>query len=258
MKKIIVGTVKEKEQLTQNIFKLTIHAPKIAQAAIAGQFVNIYPKDKSTLLPRPISICNTNGTDTVNLVIAVVGKGTAEFSSYDTTDKIYISTPLGNGFDIEKASTAKNVAVVGGGVGVPPMLVLAKELSKKANVTAFLGYRTDTFLVDEFKAFCKEVHIATDDGSVGLKGNVVQLIKENPLFEYYFSCGPKPMLKALSEYLTYKNVPVQVSLEERMGCGYGACVGCVCKITSENKEQAVQKKVCTDGPVFFGSEVVWN
>ncbi len=257
MKKIITGLIQKREQLAQNIFKLTVKAPEITAEAKPGQFVNIYPKDKSTLLPRPISICNTEG-DLLSLVIAVVGSGTAEFFQYAESQEILLSSPLGNGFNLDISGDKKEIAVVGGGVGIPPMLMTAKILSEKHNVTAFLGYRSEVFLTEEFAKYCKEVHIATDSGETGFKGNVVQLIKEKNGFDYAFACGPKPMLRALTEYTSEKAnaIPLQVSLEERMGCGYGACVGCVCKI--KDNQTAVHKRICTEGPVFMGSEVIWE
>ncbi len=255
MKKIITGVIQNREQLSQNIFKLVVKAPEITAEAKPGQFVNIYPNDKSTLLPRPISICDTDG-DLLSLVIAVVGSGTAEFSDYKVSQEIRLSSALGNGFDLDAIGDKKDIAVVGGGVGIPPMLMLAKVLSEKYNVTAFLGYRSEVFLTEEFEKYCQEVHIATDSGEAGFKGNVVQLIKEKDDFEYFLSCGPKPMLKALTEHTCEKGIPLQVSLEERMGCGYGACVGCVCKI--KDNQTAVHKRVCTEGPVFMGSEVIWE
>ncbi|MGL4791292.1 MAG: dihydroorotate dehydrogenase electron transfer subunit, partial [Anaerotignaceae bacterium] len=147
-----------------------------------------------------------------------------------------------------------NHVLVGGGIGVPPLLELAKQL--KGNITVFIGARTAPILIEEFEKIAT-VHVATDDGSVGFKGNIVALMdKINPDVDFIYSCGPNVMLKYLSKWALEKGIDPQVSMEERMACGIGACVGCAIKVKSGNDWE--HKKVCKDGPVFLGSEVIWN
>lgn len=259
-KKIIDAIVLSNHKIIDDIYQLDIHAPEAAECAFAGQFINVYLKDKSMLLPRPISICFTEG-DMLTLVYRVVGKGTAALTEYQEGDGIRISSPLGNGFQIEDVfANLQNsgvIALVGGGLGVPPMLDLAKQIRKQIDeqvqLIAVLGFMQEPFLADRFHEYCDDVLISTEAGSIGFRGNVLELIKANHIkADYYLSCGPKPMLKALAAYCQETETPVQVSMEERMGCGYGACVGCVCKTVSQ------YKKVCKDGPVFFGNEVIWD
>lgn len=285
MKKILIGKVLCNREIANEIYKMEIAmstsdmgkvntadmdiATTDTQNVKAGQFVNIYLEDKSLLLPRPISICDATDTS-ITIVYRVVGKGTNELSKYKENVAIRVSTPLGNGYFIEgidqgsvmKDYKGKTVAVVGGGIGVPPMLLLAKRLKEKgAEVIATVGFQAEPFLIEELEKHCIEVHVATDNGVVGYHGNAVQMIRDkNISADEYFSCGPKVMLKALSDFCIQKNIPCQVSLEERMGCGYGACVGCTCKIKvkTDNGIEIQQRRVCKHGPVFFGEEVVWD
>jgi dihydroorotate dehydrogenase electron transfer subunit len=203
------------------------------------------------------------------LVYRVIGKGTKELSGYKGGDNLRISSPLGQGYYIDHMAATLNdygsgtrtVALVAGGLGVPPMVELAKVIRNRipvAKLVAVLGYQDETFLTEELTSFCDGVLIATESGMEGFHGNVLEMMEDLGFAaDYYLSCGPKPMLKALAGYCGRLNKPLQVSLEERMGCGYGACVGCTCKI-KENSDTVRQKKVCKDGPVFFGNEVVWD
>lgn len=268
MKKILKGQILSNQEIAKDIYKMTIQA-EFPEKIKAGQFVNIYLDDKSMLLPRPISICDVCD-DVITIVYGVVGKGTRLLSTYKQQTELKISTPLGNGYFIDgkdlggvtESYNGKKVVVVGGGIGVPPMLLLSKMLKAKgADVTAVIGFRSEPFLEEELKEYCSNVFVATDDGNKGFKGNTVEMIKENGILgDEFFSCGPKIMLKALSEFCEEKNIPCQVSLEERMGCGYGACVGCTCKVKvqTENGVEIKQKGVCKHGPVFYGKEVAWN
>ena len=275
IKQIVDGEVLHHQLLSEDIFQLDIYAPEVAEDVRAGQFVNVYLKDKSMLLPRPISICRREGK-AVTLVYRIVGTGTALLAKYQKGDSIRISTGLGNGFYVDPVvEKSETIALVGGGLGVPPMLGLAEEIRGRMDASgkliAILGFMEKPFLTERFGAFCDEVWIATDTGSAGFRGNVLDLIRERGISaDYYLACGPKPMLRALTEYCGQKRVPLQLSLEERMGCGYGACVGCVCKTRPveskpekqedpENDNGGIRlKKVCKDGPVFFGNEVVWD
>lgn len=252
-KKVVEGKIIGHEQIAPMIFRMVIEAAEVAQTAHCGQFVNLYPRSKSTLLPRPISISEI-GETTLTLVYGVVGEGTKEFSNYQIGESIRLSTALGNGYTVQDAKCS---VLVGGGIGVPPLIQLAKEI--KGEKIAVLGFREDPILVESLEELGVKVYVATDSGKVDFKGNVIDLIKAKGIKgDYFYSCGPKVMLKALAQYCESQNVPVQVSLEERMGCGYGVCVGCVCKIKADNEKGYVQKKVCKDGPVFLGSEVKWD
>ncbi|MFR0778057.1 MAG: dihydroorotate dehydrogenase electron transfer subunit [Zhenhengia sp.] len=251
-KKVVLGKVLLNEMIEKDVYKMVIRQEEAAKSAAPGQFVNLYTKSESMLLPRPISICEI-GTDTLTLVYGVVGKGTKEFSSYNVGDDIKLTTALGNGFT---PADAKVHVLVGGGIGVPPLVELAKHL--EGEKIAVIGFREAPFLHDRLEELGVKVYVATDSGAYGFKGNVVELMEEKGLVgDYYYSCGPKPMLRALAAFCEAKGKPVQVSLEERMGCGYGACVGCVCKTKAANEVGYEQQKVCKDGPVFLGSEVVW-
>ena len=252
-KKVVEGKIIGQGEIAPMIYKMIIEAPEVAQSAHCGQFVNVYPESKSTLLPRPISISEI-GEKTITLVYGVVGEGTREFSKLITGDRIRISTALGNGYSVQEAKVS---VLVGGGIGVPPLVELAKNI--KGEKIAVLGFREDPMLVEELEALGTTVYVATDSGKVGFKGNVIELIEaEGIKGDYFYACGPKVMLRALSNYCESKNVPVQVSMEERMGCGYGACVGCVCKTKTNTEKGFEHKKVCKDGPVFLGSEVKWD
>lgn len=173
---------------------------------------------------------------------------------YETGDSIRVSTALGNGYSVQEAGVS---VLVGGGIGVPPLVELAKSIPGEK--IAVLGFREDPILVETLEKLGVKVYMATDSGKVGFKGNVIDLIKaEGIKGDYFYACGPKVMLRALAQYCEAQNVPVQVSLEERMGCGYGVCVGCVTKIKADNEKGYELKKVCKDGPVFLGSEVKWD
>ena len=262
-KEVLQGIVRRNEALADNVFRMEIQWKLGREDVKAGQFVNVYPKSRETLLPRPISICRAED-GLLTLVYGVVGKGTAEFASYKPGETVTVSSPLGNGYDLSAfeesaAGAGKTALLAGGGIGVPPLLELAVRLRQKgANVQAVLGFRDQPFLIDELEQAGAHVFTATDSGAFGYRGTVLDLIRREHLSaEYCFACGPKGMLRALAAYGGENGWNVQVSLEERMGCGYGACVGCVCGI--RQKDGIVRReKVCKDGPVFSGAEVVWD
>ncbi len=237
------------------IFDLVIKT-ELAQDAHCGQFVAVYPKDKSTLLPRPISICEVDKeAGTLRLVYRVAGKGTAEFSGLAAGDSVDILGVLGNGFPAEQAKPGMTAVLMGGGIGVPPILQLAKELDCEKKIV--VGYRDAAcFLKEDFEKN-GEVYVATEDGSVGTKGNVMDAVRENGLeADIIYACGPMPMLRAIKQYAKEKNIPAYISLEERMACGVGACLGCVCKTTKVDHHSHVNNaRICTDGPVFEAQEV---
>ena len=244
------AVVISQEQIAPAIYSLWIKTDKIAQYAKAGQFISIYCDDGSRLLPRPISICEIDKEDSsLHLVYRIAGKGTAEFSEKQTGD--HLMGPLGNGFPLK----GKKAFLIGGGIGIPPILELAKQLNCEKQIV--LGYRnSDMFLLDEFKKQ-GEVYIATEDGSVGTKGNVLDAIRENALdAEVIYACGPTPMLRALKNYAAENNIECWISMEEKMACGIGACLACVCKSKEVDGHTNVHnKRVCKEGPVFLAEEV---
>ena len=246
------ATVVAQKKLAEGVYSLELET-NASKYAVPGQFINIFSNDKSKLLPRPISICEINELkNTLRVVFSVVGEGTVEFSELQAGDTVEILGPLGNGFPLE----GEKAIVVGGGIGVPPMLELAKQL--KGSVTAVMGYRNDDlFLADEFIDAAADVIIATDDGSVGVHGTVVDAMKENDLTaDVIYACGPKPMLRGVAQYALEKGIKCYVSMEERMACGVGACLGCVCQSKEVDDHSHVKnKRVCKDGPVFLSTEV---
>ena len=238
-------------EISKDIFSMWLNNSDITSKAKAGQFVNVYCKDGSKLLPRPISICEIDKeAGNLRLVYRIAGEGTREFSNLKEGDTIEIMGPLGNGFTLE----GTNAILIGGGIGIPPMLQLAKDLN--CNKKIVLGYRDTLFLNEEFEGL-GEVYISTEDGSCGTKGNVIDAIKENNLdADIIFACGPTPMLRGIKEYAEANGITAQISLEERMACGIGACLACVCKSKEKDHHTNVNnKRVCKDGPVFYSKEV---
>ena len=239
------------EEIAPAIYSLWIKTDKIAQYAKAGQFISIYCEDGSRLLPRPISICEIDKEDcALHLVYRIAGAGTEEFSQKQTGDHLSVMGPLGNGFPLK----SKKAFLIGGGIGIPPMLETAKQLN--AQKTAVLGYRDELFLNEEFAKYA-DVYVATEDGSSGTKGNVLNAIQEKALeADVIFACGPTPMLRALKEYAAANHITCWISMEERMACGIGACLACVCKSKDiDAHSQVHNKRVCKDGPVFLSTEV---
>ena len=240
------------EEIGTGIFSMWLQADRMAEAARPGQFLSLYTRNGSKLLPRPISICEIDKEDSsLHLVYRIAGKGTAEFSEKQTGDHLSVMGPLGNGFPLK----GKKAFLIGGGIGIPPILELAKQLNCERQIV--LGYRnSDMFLLDEFKKQ-GEVYIATEDGSVGTKGNVLDAIRENALdAEVIYACGPTPMLRALKNYAAENNIECWISMEEKMACGIGACLACVCKSKEVDGHTNVHnKRVCKEGPVFLAEEV---
>ena len=258
------------QEIAADIYKMVLLAPKAARAAQPGQFVSLYTKASHRLLPRPVSLCRISG-ETITLVYGVVGAGTREFSRLKAGEPLRLSMPQGNGFDLnynkppigligmgnneqDRHTGRRLVTLVGGGLGVPPLLELAAALIAQGDeVQAILGFRQKPFLLSEMAELGIQSHVATDSGSQGFHGTVMDFILANPLkSDVVYACGPKGMLRSLSTHCQGITMPLQVSVEERMGCGYGACLGCVCKTRSG------YKKVCTDGPVFSGEDVDWD
>lgn len=250
------GIILENQEIAKGVFQLELMVGAIAEEAQAGQFINLYLPRPDLLLPRPISICQIYKQEGyLKLVYGVVGKGTMELSKMKKNDRIDFMGPLGKGFLINEEIS--DHIIIGGGIGVPPLLQLASEL--KGNIAVYLGFRDQPFLVEEFKKYASQVYVATDNGSYGIKGNVLDLIKNNPpLGRMIYSCGPKPMLRAAADWSKAVDIEAQLSLEERMACGIGACLVCTCKIKEGDDKEWQHKRVCKDGPVFFRDEVIWN
>lgn len=247
----MTATVLCQHTLCEGVYSMWLKAPAIAAKARAGQFITLYSDDKSRMLPRPISLCEIDkAAGSLHLVYRVAGAGTAEFSEKKAGDSIDIMGPLGNGFDIEDG----RIVVIGGGIGIPPMLGLAESFDRK--VTAVLGYRSEQFLRKEFEQ-AAEVYVATEDGSDGTKGNVLDAIAQQGIeADVIYACGPTPMLRAIKAYAQEKNIRLYLSLEEKMACGIGACLACVCQSKEKDEHSQVNnKRVCKEGPVFLAEEV---
>ena len=251
------AAVKKKVLITENvmiakdIYSMWLNAPEIAETAKPGQFVSLYSNDGSKLLPRPISICEIDkGEGSVRLVYRIAGKGTKDFANMKAGDTLEVMGPLGNGFTL----VGKKALLIGGGIGIPPMLELAKQLDCEKIMV--LGYRDITFLNKEFEPF-GNVYMSTEDGSAGTKGNVIDAIKANGLdADMIFACGPTPMLRGIKAYALENGIKAQLSMEERMACGIGACLGCVCNSKEVDHHSNVNnKRICKDGPVFYAEEV---
>lgn len=253
MKSREFATVVEQKKIASDVYSLWLQTEQIAKEARPGQFVSVYSKDDSRMLPRPISICEIDReSGRLRLVYRVVGQGTEELSHLSAGEKLEILGPLGNGF--APVEGKKKAFLMGGGIGIPPMVQLAKELDCEVQVIA--GYRDELFLTEELKAN-GALYIATEDGSAGTKGNVMDAIRENGLTaDIIYACGPKPMLRAIKAYAEEHQIMCYISMEERMACGIGACLACVCQSKEVDEHTHVHnKRICKDGPVFLSTEV---
>lgn len=240
--------------LAKGVYSMELKTDRIAAEAKPGQFVSLYSADGAKMLPRPISICAIEGRS-LRLVYRVAGSGTKEFSQLREGDNIAVQGPLGNGYDVKAPYASKKAILFGGGIGIPPMLELSKQLDCEKNIV--LGYRDDeTFLADEFAKYGK-VTIASEDGSVGVKGNVLDAVRECGIDgEVIYACGPTPMLRAIKAYAVEHDIECYISLEEKMACGIGACLACVCKTTDIDDHSKVNNtRICKEGPVFDARKV---
>ena len=239
-----IFTILDNTALTQNVYKMVLSGDTSAITA-SGQFVNI--QLDGLFLRRPISVCDYNDT-TLTILYKVVGKGTEVMSKMTSGMELDILTGLGNGYDLSLSGNTP--VLLGGGVGVPPMYNLAKKLiAQGKTVSVILGFNTasEVFYENEFKALGCDVQVTTVDGSYGRKGFVTDALPEH--YTYFYTCGPEPMLKAVYRATTTTG---QMSFEERMGCGFGACMGCSCKTLTG------YKRICKEGPVMKKEEILWD
>lgn len=247
--------ITENAAIAKNIYSLTIRCPEIAEIALPGQFVHILPKGFT--LRRPISICGIDRErGTLRIVFVVKGEGTKEIAAMRAGELIDVLGPLGHGFTVN--DSFKRVALVGGGIGTPPMLPLARIYGERAFVISGFRSYDAVILQDDFKAAGADTVLCTDDGSVGRKGFVTEPLEEilkDGKADAVYSCGPMPMLKNIAVLCKKYSTFCEVSLEERMGCGIGACLVCACKIKRNGTEEFLH--VCKDGPVFDAEEVEW-
>ena len=240
----VLFEIRENERITSNVYKMTLEGDVSAITA-PGQFVEI--KIDDCFLRRPISVCDGE-KGLLTIIYKTVGKGTDKMSAFLPGKKLDVLTGLGNGYDL--TLSGDRPLLVGGGVGVPPLFLLAKKLIEKgAKPAVVLGFNTksEIFYENEFKAIGADVYVATADGSYGVKGFVTDVIK-NLDYTYFYACGPMPMFKAMEKTVKTSG---QYSFEARMGCGFGACMGC--SIMTANGS----KRVCKEGPVFKREEVIW-
>ena len=254
-KRKAAAKVLSNQEIAPDIYDMWLDT-ELAGAVRAGQFIGVYPKDKSTLLPRPISICEADERK-LRIVFRIAGGGTREFASYKEGDEVEILGLLGNGFPVDEAR-GKRVVLLGGGIGIPPMVELARELSKiGALVKVIAGYRDGNLFLKEDLEKYGEILIATEDGSAGVKGNVLTVMEERGLkADMLMACGPMPMLRAVKRYSEERGIRAWISLEERMACGVGACLGCVCRTKRTDPHSHVKNaRICTDGPVFDAADV---
>ena len=237
-------TVRSNRPLTRWVWEMVLEGDTSALTR-PGQFVNL--KLDGLFLRRPISVCDYDDT-TITLLYKVVGKGTEQMTNIAVGDRVDMLVGLGNGFDTEKCGDAP--LLIGGGVGVPPMYRLAKDLiAQGKHPRVILGFRTaeEVFYADRFAAIGAEVFVATEDGSMGTKGFVTDVMREMD-YDYFYTCGPMPMFRAIEQTARTSG---QYSFEERMGCGFGACMGCSCETKYGSK------RICRDGPVLEREEIVW-
>jgi dihydroorotate dehydrogenase electron transfer subunit len=285
--------IRRNESIADGIFRLVLRVPQQAQNGQAGQFINLYLPGADLLLPRPFGITNASG-DVIEIVYAVVGAGTQRLSRLKAGEIIRALGPNGTGFDL--AAAGRKVMLIGGGLGIPPLLFAARQLRENAGteaetkIAALLGFRERPYYSAEFRAYCDKVFVISEkrdalqrrqassgdagdprvlrSGSdAGITGTVVdllnRLVADGQLAvtgTAILACGPVPMLRAVGEWAAKQGIPAQLSLEARMGCGYGVCVGCSVEVCDSGSSGAgtVKKKVCTDGPVFDAERIVWD
>ena len=242
------------EQLTSNIYSMTLVSPEVAEYAKPGQFAMVYLDKGELPLPRPISFCDVNlSRGTLTFVYQVVGRGTKALSKMQPWQPLKLLGPLGNGFLVKGKENIRfsRVALVGGGIGIPPLHLLAKVLATRGTyVDVYLGFRHYPILIDRFRLLSDRLFITTDDGSFGHKGKITDVLEaQNRSYDEILACGPKPMLANVAKYANSQKISCQVCLEERMACGLGTCLGCAVMVGDKFV------RVCNEGPVFYSDEV---
>lgn len=240
----------------RGLFDYMVDCEEIAKNAKPGQFVHVLCGN-DTFLRRPISICDVIDNRYVRFIFEIRGKGTQRLADAKIGDRLDILGPLGNGFDVmfaDGADVSGDIVLIGGGIGIFPLLCLAKSLPKKPIV--MLGFRDaqNAVMTEEFASVCESVYVASDDGSIGCHGFVTDILKNSiasgKKISRVYTCGPKPMMKIAAELCSENAIECFISMEERMGCGVGACVTCTCTMKDGSR-----RRVCKDGPVFNGAEV---
>lgn len=250
-----MAELRQRDEIIQDIFRFKLFSKELAQTTKPGQFIDVKCSDSNDLLlRRPISISSIDKINNeIEIIFQVKGKGTKRLAEFQTGSKIDILGPLGIGFDIN--NEYKSIAVVGGGIGIFPLMPLLRDVN--CTKDAYLGFRNkdNIMLENEFSAICNNLYISTDDGSYGFDGRITDLLAKqfsDKKYDIVYGCGPKPMLRALQKISKDFGIRCQISLEERMGCGVGACLGCACKTDKGYKH------VCVDGPVFWSNEVIFD
>jgi len=257
MSEMFYADIIQNKPIAEDTFDLRIQAPAQAMTTAPGQFLSVFTGNPAMLLPRPLSICEIDAdNNTFRIIYRIAGDGTKEIANTRAGGKLRVLGPLGNGFYID--TKYNNYAIVGGGIGAPPLLELAKRIRKEipnSKIAVYLGFRSKSQLIleDDFKKYADEVMICTDNGTYGIKGNAIAAMPPNADFDMVYGCGPKVMLKFLAQYAEQRNMPCFVSMEEHMACSIGACLACVVKVHPRDL-----RRVCCDGPVFNAKEVVWE
>ena len=237
--------IKSNQQIAKNVYEMVLEGDT-TYIVRPGQFINI--ELDGCYLRRPISVCDYD-EKTITIIYKIVGNGTEKMATFEPGQILDILTGLGNGFEVKRSG--EKPLLIGGGVGTPPMYNLCKKLVEQGkNPVVVLGFGNvdDVFYEEKFKEMGVEIHISTVDGSYGVKGFVTDIVKDLKDYTYYYTCGPKNMLKAVYDTATTDG---ELSFEEKMGCGFGACMGCTCETTKGNK------RICKEGPVLKKEEIIW-
>jgi len=256
MKAMYQSEIIENKRIAEGVYDMWL-ACEAAQTAVPGQFAAVYTDNPATLLPRPLSICEI-ADGRLRIVYRIAGQGTLELSQMQAGRVLRVLAPLGNGFDLSHKYT--NIGIVGGGIGVPPLLELAKQTRQRhpdIKITAYLGFRdaAAVILQDDFAKYTDAVRVSTDDGSYGEHRNAISMLG-GAKHDVVYACGPHVMLAGLAKWSAEHDTACYVSLEERMACCVGACLACIVKIKQNGGE--TQEKVCSTGPVFDAKELIWS
>lgn len=256
------ATVVKNTRISEKFGYLELKCPDIAKEKNAGRFFMISPHSDNvyitdTLLKRPFAICDITSEETFTCLYMITGRGTKILSEALPGNNFLVTGPIGNFFRFEKDAS---VALIAGGIGLAPMINSARKLKEMGiKVTLYYGGRSknDILMYDFLQSICNELFITTDDGSLGIHGNVLVPLKENiQNYKKIYACGPNRMLQAVTDLCSQNNIPIDVSLDEQMGCGVGACLGCIITI-NENGEK-VKRRCCVEGPIFDGTKVDWD